>query len=217
MPDNDTPGTGEELSTGGDWLARRSLMRGAGSVVAGGLGLTALTSPAAAGMTVELDVKSNINLESGGVIPAVVGAVSPTKGVAPMNLPVGGNVVLGPRFGPSRLFECDDQSPPGDPIDFPQLQQQQQQDDDLCALEQAVQTDTGATPAHGDGHRRGNGSAMLHFRTQEAGFVPEDAENGQVEVTLLYAIEDETGDVEAFRGTDVAGAISPSKGIAPMN
>lgn len=143
-------------------------------------------------MIVGLDVKSNINLESGGVIPAVV------KGVAPMFLPVpqpgAPETIIGPRFGPSRLFEfqCD-----------PQLFSAQQQDPALCALEQAVQNDDGTTLVHGDGHRQGNRSAMLHFRTQEAGFIPEDGENGEVEVTLLYAVEDENGDREAFVGTDL--------------
>lgn len=190
-------------------FARRSVLRGVGSVAVGSLGLTALATPAAAGMTVELDVKAEINLESGGVIPAIAGAISPTKAVSPTNLPVGDNVV-GPRFGPSRLFECDTQNPPGDPIDVPQQQQQQQQDDDLCALDDAIHNDVGATPVHG-GHRQGNRGAMLHFRTQDAGFVPEDVENGEVAVTLLYAIEDENENREAFKGTDVAGAISPSK------
>lgn len=185
-----------------DRLARRPFLRRTAGVVGGGLAVTALAEPAAAGMIVGLDVKSNINLEGNGVIPAVVEVA---EGDAPCFLPVADNVVKGPRFGPSRLFECDDQAPPGDPV-----QPFQQQDDDLCALEQAIANDDGATPAHGDGHRRDDTSVMFHFRTQEAGFVPEDVDDdGNLDVTLSYAVE-EDGVVEALVGTDQV------KGVAPM-
>lgn len=185
-----------------DRLARRPFLRRTAGVVCGGLTVTTLAKPAAAGMIVELDVKANINLEGNDVIPAVVHVA---EGDAPCFLPVADNVVMGPRFGPARLFECDAQDdPPGDPV------QPFQQDDDLCALERAIQNDDGATPAHGDGHQQDGTSVMFHFHTQEAGFVPEDiGDNGTLDVTLSYAVE-EGGDVEAIVVTDQV------KGVAPM-
>jgi hypothetical protein len=160
-----------------------------------------------------LGVRANINLESRGVIPAVVEVA---QGDAPCFLPVEDNVVMGPLFGPTRLFQCD---PQGDPAPNPVPQRetapapvsQQQTNDTLCALETAINSGNGATPAHGDGHRQGKTRVMFHFRTQEAGFVPEDIdENGELDVTLGWAVE-EGGTTEAVVPSDTV------KGIAPMN
>lgn len=198
-----TNGDDAEPTSGIDRLARRLFLRRTAGVVGGGLGVTALSEPADAhGDHVTLDVKSKINLESGGVIPAVVDVA---KGDAPCFLPEADNVVEGPRFGPSRLFECD-----GDQDDGDQIIISQQEDEDLCALEQAIANDDGATPVHGDGHRQDDTSVVFHFRTQDADFGPEDIdEDGTVAVTLSYAVE-ENGVVEA---------VAPSclvEGVAPM-